>query len=166
MLKNYYGIVASFVFSVPYCILGVYAGVLSGKVNRSVLLGLSCFLWSSTTLAAGYLTPFVGFVIMRFLLGAFESACNPASYSLIADYFPPAYRSTANAIETSGSYVGGGLGAVCILLIKMYGWRAMYKTIGIAGMIMGLLTMLLIKEPPRGRYDLQESFKKGGNQGS
>ena len=103
---------------------------------------------------------------MRFLLGAFESACNPASYSLIADYFPPAYRSTANAIETSGSYVGGGIASICILLIKAYGWRAMYQTIGVAGMIMGILIMLLIKEPQRGRYDLQESFKKKSDVGS
>ena len=63
---------------------------------------------------------------MRFLLGGFESACNPASYSIIADYFPPAYRSTANAIETSGSYVGGGLASVGVVLIKLYGWRVMY----------------------------------------
>jgi MFS family permease len=54
---------------------------------------------------------------MRFLYGAFSSACNPASYSIIADYFPPSYRSTANAIETSGSYVGGGLSSLTVLLI-------------------------------------------------
>ena len=152
---NYYGLISSFVFSSSYSTLGVWAGVLSGKMNRVVLLGLSCALWSATTFGAGCLSPFAGFVLMRFFLGAFESACNPASYSLIADYFPPAYRSTANALETSGSYDGGGIASICILIIKKYGWRAMYKTIGVAGMILGMLTILLIKEPERGRYDLQ-----------
>ena len=153
-MKNYFGIISSFVFSSSYSTLGVYAGVLSGKLNRVNLLGISCILWSATSLGAGLLSPFYCFILMRFLLGAFESACNPASYSLIADYFPPAYRSTANAIETSGSYVGGGIASICIILIKMWGWRAMYKIIGIGGMIMGLLTMLLVKEPERGKFDL------------
>ena len=93
------------------------------------------------------------------MLGGFESACNPASYSLIADYFPPNYRSTANAIETAGSYVGGGMASLSILLIKAYGWRAMYKIIGIAGIITGIASMVLIKEPGRGVFDFRDEFR-------
>lgn len=70
----------------------------------------------------GVFENFAFFVLMRFMLGGFESCCNPASYSLIADYFPPQYRSTANAIETAGSYVGGGISSLCVILIKFYGW--------------------------------------------
>ena len=122
----YYGLISSFLFSSSYSTLGVWAGVLSEKLNRKWLLGISCILWSATTFGAGAVDSFMFFCVMRFLLGGFESACNPASYSIIADYFPPAYRSTANAIETSGSYVGGGLASVGVVLIKLYGWRVMY----------------------------------------
>jgi len=125
-LHNYFGVISSFVFSSSYSTLGVWAGVLSGKMSRKVLLGLSCILWSATAVGAGAFNTFGSFVLMRFLLGAFESACNPASYSIIADYFPPSYRSTANAIETSGSYVGGGIASLSVILIAKYGWRAMY----------------------------------------
>lgn len=125
-MKNYYGILSSFIFSLPYVVLGIWSGILSGKVNRKVMLGVACILWSMTSIGAGAIPSFGVFVLMRFMLGGIESACNPASYALIADYFPPEYRSTANAIETSGSYVGGGLCGICVILIKKYGWRSMY----------------------------------------
>lgn len=96
---------------------------------------------------------------MRFALGGFESACNPASYSIIADYFPVAYRSTANAIETSGSYVGGGLASLSIIIIKKYGWRVMYQILGGVGIAMGLATLVLVKEPGRGVFDFKDQFK-------
>ena len=159
-MKNYFGIISSFVFSLPYVILGVQAGVLSGKVNRKIFLGLSCILWSATALGVGYVDNFAFFCLMRFMLGGFESACNPNSYSLIADYFPPQYRSTANAIETSGSYVGGGLASICVIIIKMYGWRAMYKFIGGLGILAGVLTMIFIKEPERGQFDIMAESGK------
>jgi MFS family permease len=154
-LHNYYGLISSFVFSSSYSTLGVWAGVLSGKMSRKVLLGLSCILWSATAVGAGSINSFAFFVLMRFLLGGFESACNPASYSIIADYFPPSYRSTANAIETSGSYVGGGIASFSVILIAKYGWRAMYKIFGYLGMFVGLASLILIKEPKRGAFDLQ-----------
>ena len=155
----YYGLISSFVFSASYSTLGVWAGVLSGKMSRKWLLGISCILWSATTYFAGVVPSFAFFCLMRFCLGGFESACNPASYSLIADYFPPNYRSTANAIETAGSYVGGGIASFCVILIAKFGWQAMYRIIGGAGMIGGLLSILLIKEPARGVYDFADQFK-------
>jgi MFS family permease len=155
-MQNYYGLISSFVFSSSYSTLGVWAGVLSGKMSRKVLLGLSCILWSATSVGAGAINSFAFFILMRFLLGAFESACNPASYSIIADYFPPSYRSTANAIETSGSYVGGGIASFSVILIAKYGWRAMYKILGYMGIFVGLASIILIKEPKRGVFDLQD----------
>lgn len=155
----YYGLISSFVFASSYSTLGVWAGVLSGKMNRKILLGVSCILWSLTSVGAGAINSFVFFILMRFALGAFESACNPASYSIIADYFPPAYRSTANAIETSGSYVGGGIASFSVILIAKYGWRGMYQILGWLGVIVGAASLFLIKEPKRGVFDLQKQYE-------
>lgn len=152
----YYGLISSFLFSLSYSTVGVWAGILSGKMSRKVLLGVACILWSATTFGAGAVPSFAFFCFMRFALGGFSSACNPASYALIADYFSPKYRSTANAIETSGSYVGGGLGSIGVILIKKYGWRTMYKIMGGAGMLMGAFVLAFIKEPPRGVFDFMD----------
>jgi hypothetical protein len=35
----------------------------------------------------------------------------------------------------------------------MYGWRAMYKITGITGIIMGIFSLIVLKEPKRGVYD-------------
>jgi hypothetical protein len=40
----------------------------------------------------------------------------------------------------------------------------MYRIIGGFGMIGGLLTILLIKEPGRGVYDFADQFKDAGEQ--
>jgi MFS family permease len=138
-LIQHYGVVASLLFSLSYSTFGIYAGLLSHKFNRSILLGVSCILWSLTSYFSGAINSFALFCLMRFLLGVFESACNPASYSIIADYFPPSYRSTANAIETSGSYIGQGLSALSILVISKSGWRSLYQYIGILGVLSGLI---------------------------
>ena len=114
------------------------------------MLGLSVILWSSTSIGMSVAPSFAFFVCMRLLLGSFASAFNPASFGLIADYFPPSYRSTANAIETSGQYIGAGLCGICVILINKLGWRGMYKIIGCAGMLAGLLAIIFIKEPERG----------------
>ena len=93
------------------------------------------------------------FCALRFLLGAVQSAFIPTSYSLIADYFPPEYRSRANAVSISGSYLGSALASLTVLLISKWGWRAMYKIVGIAGIILGILFMILVKEPKKGVFD-------------
>jgi MFS family permease len=153
-LIPYYGLIASILFSTSYSTFGVFAGDFSSKVNRKVLLGLSCILWSATSLGVGLVNSFFVFCLMRFLLGVFCSSIGPANYSLIADYFPPSYRSTANAIENAGVYVGAGLSSLCVILIGMFGWRGMYMVCGSIGVVLGLLTLVLVKEPKRGVFDL------------
>lgn len=43
---------------------------------------------------------------MRFILGLFVSATEPIGFSLLGDYFPAAYRTTANGILGAATYIG------------------------------------------------------------
>lgn len=81
---------------------------------------------------------------MRLLHGAVSAAINPLSYSLIADYFPIEKRSRANAILTTGNYLGIALSSISILLIKNLGWRSSYIFMGVLGVIGGGLGFLLM----------------------
>lgn len=56
-------------------------------------------------------------------------------------------RSTANSIENSGYFFGAGLASLMILIIKKFGWRAMYFTMGSIGLVLSFLTLVLIKNP-------------------
>jgi MFS family permease len=99
--------------------------------------------------AAGYFDNFLVFVAMRILQGVAMSMCNPAAFSLIRDYFPPEYRSTANSIYSSGIYVGQAVSSLSILLIDNYGWRENYMITGLYGAAVALLAALILSEPPR-----------------
>ena len=77
------------------------------------------------------------------------SVCNPAAFSLIRDYFPPEYRSTANSIFSSGIYVGQAVSSLSIILIDNYGWRENYMITGLYGAVVALLAALILREPSR-----------------
>jgi MFS family permease len=47
---------------------------------------------------SGFTSSLVTIGVMRAFHGALNSASNPFSFGLIADYFPPDKRATANAI--------------------------------------------------------------------
>lgn len=87
------------------------------------------------------------FASCRFFFGLFASAINAPIYQLIASNFPPEFRATANSIENSGYWLGAGIASFMVILIKNYGWRAMYYTMGGTGVTLGLLCALFIKNP-------------------
>ena len=89
----------------------------------------------------------------RMMLGLFEAFCGPAGYSLIADYFPPRTRTTAIAIYVFGNYAGGGLSSLVIPIIGKYGWRNAYLVTGGLGITIGVLALIIIGNPKRGRFD-------------
>ena len=86
---------------------------------------------------------------MRFLLGVFESACNPAAYSLIREYFPPSKRATANSIYSAGIYIGHAISSVTIVLINSFKWRGAFMFAGTIGFFFSFVAMVTLTEPPR-----------------
>lgn len=136
----------------PYASFGLLAGKISDQVNRKLFLGIVVILASLTMGVSAFTSSFAVFGAMRILHGMMNSASNPLSFSLIADYFPPDRRATANSIIQAGNYIGVGVSSLSILLISSYGWKIAYGIMGAAGIAFGLLTMGLVKEPERGRF--------------
>ena len=128
-------------------------GIITDNTNRVRLLGVAGILWSSTTLISGEVDNFYVFIGMRVLFGMFSAAANPPAFSLIRDFFPPNYRSTANSVYAFSHYGGVCLASLSILFIKKYGWREDYDLTGVFGILFGILCLTVIKEPERGRFD-------------
>jgi sugar phosphate permease len=82
-------------------------------------------------------------------MGVFQSVGNPASLTLLADYFPQSKRSTVNSIWNSGIYVGSAVSSLGIIGIQSIGWRSTFNLMGISGLIIGMLTLLVVREPKR-----------------
>lgn len=98
---------------------------------------------------------------MRFMLGITQSACEPAMYSLVSDYFPTKMRSTAISVLTAGSYIGAAASSLCIMATAQYGWRGCYKLMGAFGILAGALNLLLVREPKRDAFKEYEAAESG-----
>jgi MFS family permease len=69
--------------------------------NRKLIIALGCLIWSLATAGMGSSSAFWSLLTFRLLLGLGAAFSNPASYSMIADLFPPDQRPTANGMMTS-----------------------------------------------------------------
>ena len=159
-LKQWYGLLAGLIYTIPYSFFGLIAGKISDNVNRKFFLGIVVMLASLTMGISGFVNSFAVLAVMRVFHGMFNSASNPLSFSLIADYFPPDKRATANSIIQAGNYIGVGVSSLSILLISSFGWRTCYGIMAALGGLFGLATMTFVKEPERGRYLDEETKKK------
>ena len=74
--------------SLSFSIAGIFAGMAIDKFNRVRILSLACIVWSGTSLVIGSVNSLVVLGLMRLLMGISLSACEPASYSIVSDYFP------------------------------------------------------------------------------
>jgi ACS family hexuronate transporter-like MFS transporter len=96
---------------------------------------------------------------MRFLLGILVSATEPFAFSLIGDYFPRKIRTTANSVFGTGGYLGSASSVMFLYVTKELGWRWAYILSGSLGLIIGVISLIFIKEPRKGLqnyFELQE----------
>ena len=97
--------------------LVLFTGSLADKFNRKYLLGGCAVLWSLTSLGMTLSSTFGAVCAWRMMLALFESVCAPCAYSLIADYFPPEVRTTANACFAGCIFVGAALNSVSTIMV-------------------------------------------------
>jgi MFS family permease len=151
-LKNDYGLLSGPAFSISYAFSGLFMGILADSTNRKWLLITACSIWSLSTMFSGMTNSFAILFIMRFVLGICVSTVEPAGYSILADYFPPSQRATANSILGTGGFLGGGSGSLLIIVVSHYGWRFTYLFEAAIGFTISGLAVIFVKEPRRGRY--------------
>lgn len=159
-----FGLLTGFGFALFYSIIGIPIAHMAESKNRVWIMGVCIALWSLATAGSGLaqeldlgfaaLSGFVVLFIMRILVGVGEAGCTPPANSLIADYYPASRRSTAlgyyamgvTAGTLSANLIGGPVAAE-------YGWRAAFMFIGLAGVVIAVLFVMTVKEPPRGYSD-------------
>jgi MFS family permease len=148
------GVLTGFAFSAIHLFFGFPMARLSDKGNRVAILSICFAMWSVMTAMCGLSANFLQLCLARMGVGIGETACQPASHSLISDYFPPGVRTKPLAIYGLGLPVGSFAGMIIGgFILDHWGWRAAFFVVGLPGIIMALLTWRFIKEPQRGRYD-------------
>ncbi|CAM9987824.1 unnamed protein product [Ascophyllum nodosum] len=157
-----YGLLVGYGFSFFYVIFGLFMGRAADLYNRKLIIFYGLVIWNLATVFLGLSNNFIELLLSRILLGIGESFSMPASYSLIADYFPPESLAQANGIFAFGVYVGGGLSSLSIAMAKSVGWRVSAYTVALYGFVLALLVRFTVKEPHRARATLPSRDTRGG----
>ena len=151
-------------FVLPYVILSIPLGRIVDRANRIWVLVVGILFWTISCVSCGLAKNFWQLGAARMGVGAGEASVTPASWSLLADYFPEDKRALPISIFLMGPYLGAGLslilGAEVVAWASGLGtielpfvgavapWQLTFMLVALPGLIMVLLLPLL-REPPR-----------------
>lgn len=144
------GLVMGLAFSVTYMLAGIPIARLADRFARPRIVAGALFVWSLMTALSGAAQSFVQLVLARMGVGLGEAGGSPASHSLLADYVPPARRARALSLLSIGALVGMGGGVIYGgWASQALGWRMALVSVGFPGVLLALVFLLTVAEPPR-----------------
>jgi predicted MFS family arabinose efflux permease len=148
------GILQGLGFAILYSVLGVPLGMMAERVNRTRLIAICIAVWSVMTVACGFATSFFTLLLGRIGVGIGEAGSQPSTMSLLSDHFKPDRRASMVAIVMLGAPFGFLLGqSVGGWVTSVWGWRAAFYVMGVPGVLVALLVLFTLREPPRSLVD-------------
>ncbi|HXJ45111.1 MAG TPA: MFS transporter [Candidatus Dormibacteraeota bacterium] len=123
-------------FRVAYSFGQSICGRFIDKIGTRRGLTFSVIWYSIASICTSFARGFFGFAIIRFLLGAGESANWPGATKAVFEWFPKRDRALAAALFDSGSSIGGAIAPFLILPIYFrWGWRPAFVIPGLLGFV-------------------------------
>lgn len=151
------GLLSGFAFTLSYSIAGFPFARFSDRGDRRAIISLALGGWSLITVLTGFVGNFLSLAFARSGVAVCEAGCSPAAHSMISDLFPRHRRAFAFAIYGLGISLGIWMGlSLGGLISQSYGWRVAFIALGAPGLILGLVFRFVLREPPRGHFDVAE----------
>ena len=123
-------------FRVAYSFGQTICGRFIDRIGTRRGLTLSVIWYSIASISTSLARGFFSFAIIRFLLGAGESANWPGATKAVSEWFPKRDRALAAALFDSGSSIGGAVAPFLILPIYFrWGWRPAFVIPGLLGFV-------------------------------
>jgi ACS family hexuronate transporter-like MFS transporter len=123
-------------FRVAYSFGQTICGRFIDRVGTRRGLTLSVIWYSVASICNAFARGFFSFAIVRFLLGAGESANWPGATKAVSEWFPKRERALAAALFDSGSSIGGAVAPFLLLPIYFrWGWRPVFVVPGLLGFV-------------------------------
>lgn len=136
-------------FFVAYTCSNLFSGWMIDRLKTKLGYIVSMLVWTSATLLHAFARTPIQFGVFRFLLGVGEAGNWPAAVKLIAEWFPPAQRSTASGIFNSGSAVGAMIAPLLIgWLVVHLSWNYIFILLGVLGYIWIIAFFFSYRKPP------------------
>ncbi|MBK6799982.1 MAG: MFS transporter [Novosphingobium sp.] len=115
-----------------------------GRVRSLTLMAI---LWSLATLLCAGARSFETMLIGRALVGIGEAAYGSVGIAVVISVFPARLRATLSAAFMAGGLFGQVLGvAIGGAVAASHGWRTAFAAIGLAGLVLGLLYPVIVRE--------------------
>lgn len=148
------GLLAGLTFAIPYTLGAIPLGMLVDRVSRKRLVSAVLAIWSAFTALSSLAGSLTTLVVARLMVGAAESGVHPATLSIIGDSFPKERRASVMGLfflcAALGMFFSFALGG---LIADHFGWRAAFLIVGLPGLLLSLIVLATLREPPRGYYD-------------
>jgi MFS family permease len=163
LLKSHFGFtdthlgIIGMAFTWVYALSAPFAGQVGDRFSRKTVILCGLYLWSLITGFTALCSKVWHFVLVRGTEGLGETFYFPASMSLISDYHTRLTRSRAMSIHQTSVYAGTiGGGALAGWLAQEYGWQYPFLLLGGAGMVLGVVLGIFIREPRRNEAERLE----------
>lgn len=174
------GLLMGAAFAVFYGTFAVPIAWLADRYNRKSIIVVGIVLWSSMTALIAGARSFASVFLLRIGVGLGEAALSPAALSIISDLFPPGRRSFPTSVFLAFGVIGGGASMLLVAAIIDYAessggtlqlplvgalsvWQFTFLVVGAPGVVLGLLFLILVREPAR---SVAEPVAPGGSRGS
>lgn len=144
-------------FSWTYAAAQIPAGVLLDRIGVRLTYFLSVTVWSVFTLLQGCASGFASLIGFRIGLGVAEAPCYPSNSRVLSTWFPASERARATSVYSVGQYFGlAFLSPLLFWITATYGWRVLFVSAGIAGVLFGFAWWKWYRDPHASRANEAE----------
>lgn len=134
-------------FTWAYALFQVPGGMLARRYGPRKCLALAGIWWSVFTFLTPYGTVFLGFVLVRIMLGIGQAADWPTSVIALQRWFPYRERSRANSMLLAGLYLGSFIGSPIVAwIIGHWGWHSSFRIFAVVGVLLSVLWYWYVRD--------------------
>jgi MFS transporter, ACS family, glucarate transporter len=133
-----------------YALFQVPGGLVTRRFGPRRTLALAGLWWSVFTFVTPYGVVFLGFVVIRAVLGVGQAADWPASVFTLHRWFPQREQSRANSLLLCGLYLGNVVGTPLVVwIMTSFGWHQVFHLFAVVGAVLALLWWWQVRDEPR-----------------
>jgi MFS family permease len=140
-----------------YAFAQLPGGALVDRVGPRRLLAAGLALWSIAQAAAGLVTSFWQFSIVRVGLGLGEAPMFPAAIRVVRDWYNVRDRGWPVGIYSCGSALGPAIAPPLLTALMIgFGWRWMFITMGVTGIVVTIAWLVFYRDSTDTRFSEEE----------
>jgi MFS family permease len=118
------------------------------RLGPRYLVGVALILWSIAQGAGGFAIGYTQLLWSRIALGVTESPAYPAGVRITSDWFRLRDRGTPTGLYNTGGNIGPAIAPPLLTALMLaFGWRTMFVTMGVVGILGALVWFALYRNP-------------------